>query len=435
MDRSNRKILRAFWATAAVFLISVSPDATAASSAKAKKAQAPTALAAPAPEPTEDLPLFLRQHPLAQERLFQLRSGETLPALLQRAGVGRDEAGDLLQAMGNKIDPRRLMAGQEIRLVFQRVPDMKQEKLLLFAIRTDPTRELVALRDLEGRYAVHQLVDETRREIVRAVGRIDDSLYLAATRAGVPPNILAEAIRVFSYDVDFQRDIHPGDGFEFFFEREADEEGATVRAGNLLFAALTLSGKTLRLYRHIVGGRAEFFDDKGRNVRKALLRTPIDGAKLTSRFGMRQHPILGYSTMHRGIDFGAPTGTPIMAAGDGVMERVGPYEAYGNYILIRHTKTHATAYAHMSRFAGGARAGKRVRQGEVIGYVGSTGRSTGPHLHYEILVSGKQVNPINAKSPPPDPLAGRALALFLEDRNRLDAKVAAAPAATRLARR
>jgi murein DD-endopeptidase MepM/ murein hydrolase activator NlpD len=229
----------------------------------------------------------------------------------------------------------------------------------------------------------------------------------------------------FSYDVDFQREVQPGDSFEILYERMTDGSGRTIANGDLVYAAMTLSGKTLRVYRYVIAGThiAEYFNGQGQSVRKALLRTPIDGARLTSSFGMRMHPILGYSTMHRGIDFGAATGTPIMAAGDAVVEKAGVQGGYGNFVLLRHNATYETAYGHMSRFASGIKPGVHVRQGQVIGYVGATGLATGPHLHYEVRINRDQVNPLSIKMMPGPKLAGHQLQSFRVVADELDRQI------------
>jgi murein DD-endopeptidase MepM/ murein hydrolase activator NlpD len=385
----------------------------------------------PTLEKTAPAPIAAPVEPTTTEKSVRLSSGETLTGALIRAGADRQDAQDAVDALAKTVNPRKLPTGLEIKAGLESVPGMKAKKLLTVAIQPDATREVVAIRNVEGRFAAHEIAKALTREAVRAAGRIEDSLFMAATRAGVPIAVLSEMIRLYSYDVDFQREIQPGDAFELYFERMVDAEGVVAKTGHLLHASLTLSGTTLRLYRHAVaGGRVEYYDDKGRNVRKALLKTPIDGAKLSSSYGMRHHPILGFNMMHRGIDFAAPVGTPIVAAGDGTVEVAGRQDAYGNYVRIRHTKSHATAYAHLSRFAPGTKAGKRVRQGEVIGYVGSTGRSTGPHLHFEMLVGDRQVNPLSIKSPPSDPLLGKELALFMTKKKELDAAIAAAPVAS-----
>jgi len=265
-------------------------------------------------------------------------------------------------------------------------------------------------------------------------GEIDSSLYLAGRKAGVPDAMLAELIRAFSWDVDFQRDVREGDGFEVMFEQAVDADGRAVHAGPMRFAALTLSGKRHAIYLHTTGdGDTDYFDERGKSARKALMRTPIDGARLSSGFGSRRHPILGYTKMHRGVDFAAPQGTPIYAAGNGTVVAAGPNGAYGNYIQIRHNGEYSTAYAHLRAFARGVGKGKRVAQGQIIGYVGTTGRSTGPHLHYEILVRGARTNPMKVRMPSGRALAGDELKKFEETRDAVRARYAELTPETRLA--
>ena len=256
---------------------------------------------------------------------------------------------------------------------------------------------------------------------VLAGGDIRSSLYEDGRRAGMPPAILVEVIRALSWDVDFQRDIQPNDSFAVLYERVTDEDGAVVGAGRVMAVRLVLSGKPLPIYAYETeGGARDYFDAQGRSVRKSLLRTPVDGARLSSGFGTRRHPILGFARMHRGVDFAAPTGTPVYAAGSGVVEMAGDNGAYGNYIRIRHRDGHATAYAHLSRIASGVRAGARIQQGAVIGNVGSTGLSTGAHLHYEVLVGGKQVSPVSVKLLGGETLTGKELVRFRTMRSEFD---------------
>jgi len=224
---------------------------------------------------------------------------------------------------------------------------------------------------------------------------------------------MAAMIRAYSYDVDFQRDIQPGDEFQVMYERYFTDGGATARDGDILYAALTLGGKQMELYRYKTrDGIVDYFNRQGESIRKALLRTPIDGARVSSKFGMRRHPVLGFSKMHEGMDFAAPVGTPIYAAGNGVVEDLGPRNGYGNYVRIKHNQQIATAYAHLSKLGEGIRRGGRVQQGDIIGYVGTTGRSTGPHLHYEVLRGGRQINPMAVDMPSGIALEGRELVAF-----------------------
>jgi murein DD-endopeptidase MepM/ murein hydrolase activator NlpD len=232
---------------------------------------------------------------------------------------------------------------------------------------------------------------------------------------------VADLIKTFSFDVDFQRDIQDGDSFEVLYERMENEDGEFVKSGKILFASLTLSGKTIPVYYFERDGDGEYFTPNGEAIRKSLLRTPVDGARITSGFGMRMHPLLGFSKMHKGIDFGAPTGTPIYAAGSGTVVEIGKKGSFGNYIRIRHNGEYQTAYGHMSRFAKGLVKGEKVKQGQVIGYVGATGRATGPHLHYEIMVAGAQVNPAKVKTVASNKLTGKQLKAFQATVEKTDA--------------
>ncbi|HET6519539.1 MAG TPA: peptidoglycan DD-metalloendopeptidase family protein, partial [Geminicoccaceae bacterium] len=368
-----------------------------------------------------------------------VRRGDTLMNILKRAGVDVGEAHAAIASLQEVYDPRRLQAGQEIALELQaaETEDGGRQVLLAGLSLGLNFQQDVHLRRSEEEGFAAATVDRTlHRRVALTVGAIDDSLYLSAIRAGLPEDALLELIRLFSWDVDFQREIQPNDGFEVLFERISTEDGSEVRGGDLLFANLTLSGRTLTAYRyeHRDGG-VDYFDGEGRTLRKSLLRTPIDGARLSSRFGPRRHPILGYNKMHRGIDFAAPTGTPIYAAGEGRVVKIGRNGGYGNYIRIQHNDEYATAYAHLKGFARGLKHGSRVRQGDVIGYLGSTGLSTGPHLHYEVHRSGEQINPLSIKQTVAQVLAGGELARFREHVAAIDARRAELARGTRVASR
>ena len=413
------------WITAAVQ--DTTTDHTSAASV--------TALAVPEfTDPVDPEAMAAALVPPTVARTLAVEPGDTLMNLLVRAGADRSDAHYAIEALAKHYDPRRLRPGQEITLVFDAVlGDDKPGRLENVDLSADVDRRVVVARNETG-YVAEEIARDLDARPQRAAGRIDDSLYLAATRALVPDPVVIELIRLYSFDVDFQRDIQPGDGFELFYEGLADESGAIVKQGPILYARLEIGDKVLPLYRFETDdGDVDYYNPKGESVRKALLRTPVDGARLSSRFGMRKHPILGYSKMHRGIDFAAPSGTPIMAAGDGTIEYAGRHGGYGKYIRIRHNGEYKTAYAHMSKFAGGMRTGKRVRQGDIIGYVGTTGRSTGPHLHYEVLASNKQTNPLGLKLPTGRTLAGSELARFQTMRRALDKQIEHVPLATQVA--
>jgi len=264
-------------------------------------------------------------------------------------------------------------------------------------------------------------------------GAIHGSLFESAMAHGVPVAMLTEMIKIFSYDVDFQRDIQPDDRFELMFERGTDKR---FNDAKLLYASMTLSGKEIKLYRYAdQQGGVDYYTQAGESAKKALLKTPVDGAKISSGFGMRFHPILHYSTQHKGIDFAVMSGTPVMAAGSGTIDYAGTNGSYGVYVRIKHDGSHETAYAHLSRLAKGIRPGAHVSQGQTIAYSGSTGRSTGPHLHYEVLVNESQVNPMSVKFQSGRKLAGKELAKFQAVERQASAELAETPATTRSASR
>jgi len=343
---------------------------------------------------------------------FVLRRGDTLMDVLQRAGLDRGNATNVVQAIHNVYNPKRMPAGLAVDVTYQ--PAAVAVDTLPTALTFDiaPGHRVAVERAIDGSYAAKSIIAPTHNEARRVEGVINSTLFAAAEDQGLPADVLTAMVKLFSYDVDFQRDLQKGDKFSILFDREVTSEGQAVRNRDIRYASMKVGGQMLELYAFQVDGRTEYYNAKGEGIRKALMRTPINGATLTSGFGMRRHPILGYSLMHRGIDFGAPIGTPIMAAGDGTIEKRESSPTYGNYMRIRHHSGYATAYAHMSRFGKGMAEGRRVRQGEVIGYVGATGRVTGPHLHFEVLRDKAQVNPITVKFPSSEKLSGALLARF-----------------------
>ena len=362
-------------------------------------------------------------------RAVKVRRGDTLMTVLTSSGIDRRQGHAAVSALRQVFDPRSLRAGQEITLEFAADADGAPDRLLSVSLRESIDREVRVVRSLDDEFTPREIVHEFERRAVRAAGTIEDSLYMAASRAGVPDRIILDLIRMLSFSVDFEREIRPGDRFEILFERFFDEDGSPVKEGEILIAALTRGDKDDTYYRFTPSdnGFPGYFNERGQSVRKTLMRTPIDGARLSSRFGRRRHPILGYTRMHRGVDFRASRGTPIMAAGDGTIEMARWNGAYGRYIRIRHNSTYKTAYAHLSRFKRGIKRGRRVKQGEIIGYVGSTGRSTGPHLHYEVMASGRQVNPLVVRLPTGRKLKGEELTRFRERVIELRVQLATTP--------
>lgn len=369
------------------------------------------------------------------DHILQVASGETLMSLLGRAGIASAEATQVIDALIKVFDPRDLKAGQKVTVTFDPAPwGFGQGEFSQVGLAADPIREIQVRRNPKGGFAGREEKRQVSRQVAHYSGRIKSSLFESATAAGIPAQVIINMIRVLSYDVDFQRDIQPGDTFEVLFEGWYDTKGKLVKSGDILYAGLDLSGAEITLYRFEDGsGASDFFNGKGESAKKALLKTPVDGAKITSGFGMRHHPILGFSKMHKGIDFGVPPGTPIMAAGDGSVEMAGPNGAYGNYVRIRHGNGFATAYAHMQRIAQGVHTGRRVMQGQIIGFVGSTGRSTGPHLHYEVMQGNNQVNPLSIKVPTGIKLAGRDMDRYQAHKRATDLLMAQIPSGAHIA--
>ena len=352
-----------------------------------------------------------------------LVAGDSLAALLARAGIDGVEADAALDALRTEFDPRKLKVGQKVR-IFSEWPNN---------ISTRQAAENKTSKENAKRFAGFDFIPEPRRRlVVRRTGHLDfdvvkqerplserffftdtlisSSVYEAARGGGMSPNLVVELIRLFSFSIDFQRDMREGDQLEVLFTRRFDENNQLAEEGDIVFAALTNRGKRYAYWRlaHDDGTHG-YYDDEGRSVQRLLMKTPVDGARLSSRFGMRRHPILGYTRLHRGLDFAAPRGTPIYAAGDGQIVALGRNGDFGKYIRIRHRNGYETAYAHMNGYARRLKKGVRVKQGQIIGYVGSTGLATGPHLHYEVLRHKKPVNPRDLEVPPQRSLADERL--------------------------
>ena len=372
----------------------------------------------------------LESRPKPVTKLVTVRPGDTLTSVLTRARIDRDDAHAAVTALRKVFNPRDLITGAELTLNFQPLGSEKRAGESFRGLEFAPSIEKTVgvARTWDNQFEAYQSKTKLTHEQTRGSGSIKNSLYVDAEAVGVPPSVIVEMIRALSFDVDFQRDIQPNDRFDLLYDRIKDPDGNVVGSGQVIFASLTLSGKKLQIYRFRGDdGTYDYFNSKGESTRKALMRTPIDGARLSSRFGRRHHPILGYTKVHKGIDFAAPRGTPIMAAGRGVVVDARWYGAYGRYVRIRHNTTFSTAYAHMSRFGKGIKRGARVSQGQVIGYVGTTGRSTGPHLHYEVLSNNRQVNPLSIKLPTGRTLHGGERSRFLISRAAIDAAFNALP--------
>lgn len=365
---------------------------------------------------TESEEVQLAPQPLepANMLVLEVKKGDTFSDILQDSGISPKQTFDVISELQNIYDMSSLSIGQKIKIFFD-INDAQGKKIDLRSMYFDvPGGKRVEVRHLENEvYLAHMLDRFFEKKLVKARGTIESALFTAARKENVSAEIIDKLIRIYSYDVDFQRDIRKGNQFEVLYEVFINEDGIVESYGKILYSSLTLNTKDLTIYSYTkVDGKTDYYDANGVSVRKSLLKTPIDGARITSRYGKRRHPVLGYTKVHKGVDFGAPRGTPVYAAGNGKVVKAQRYGSYGNYVKIRHQNGHSTAYAHLSKYGKNIRAGKSVEQGQIIGYVGTTGRSTGPHLHYEVLLGGKHINPMSVKTFPGKALKGLSLAVF-----------------------
>ena len=349
------------------------------------------------------------------EQTLTLKSGDTLISALKRIGVDSDTANSIYYSLKEHYDPRDLKSGQA--LTINLAIDAQTDKLVtvnyLIIEPAAGERVITALKDKA--YQTYVEKEEFIDEVNSQSGEINGNLSNAMRDKGIPMRVVSNFINLFSYAVDFKRDIRQGDGFEIVYESQVTSDGSQIKSGDILYAALNLRGQKIALYRfEKSNGSAEYYDAKGRALKKTLDRKPMSfkNARISSPFGKRYHPILKKYKIHWGVDYAAPKGTLIYAGGDGVVQVAKYNGSYGNYIKIRHNSEFSTAYGHMSGFAKGIRPGVRVKQGQVIGYVGSTGRSTGPHLHYEVIKNGRRVNPRTIKAATGESLKGNALSQF-----------------------
>ena len=362
-----------------------------------------------------DLYLETNDSPDVDIKTIKVKSGESLGPLLQKNGLDGQQAYKVTEAFSTVYPPRNVRVGQTFGLHFTNG--------MLDHLTFKPSVEKTVFVDRLGEdYAAREIAAEFKYETLAVGAKITNSLYVDATRLGAPDKVVAQFANIYEYSVDFQRDIQPGDEFELFFEVARDHKGDIIKAGDLLYTSFSPRGKKTDYYLYKDSkGRENFYDAKGKTAKRKLRATPINGARLSSSFGRRKHPILGYRKMHTGVDFAAPRGTPILAAGSGTVERANRYGGYGNYIRIRHTDGYKTAYAHLKSFARGVKAGKYVKQDQVIGYVGTTGRSTGPHLHYEVIHNGKKINPRRLSQLSGKPLKKSEMGGFKTRRVQIDA--------------
>ena len=347
----------------------------------------------------------------------KIKSGETFDKILSDYSIDKEEVKILKESLLKKININKLNTNQKIQITL----DQTNHKIKEFIFKISNTEKIYLSRNDENtKFNQEILTIKLDKKIIYKENIILQSLYKASTDQNIPPNTIIEFARIYGFQVDFQRDIRKEDKFQIMYEVFIDKNKKVIETGEILYANLKLSGQDNPLYYFNEEDHEGHYDKNGKSVQKALMKTPINGARLSSSFGMRKHPIDGFNKMHRGTDFAAPKGTPIMASGNGIIKKVGWCGGGGNCIKIRHNSTYETVYAHMSKFARGIKNGVRVKQGQTIGYVGSTGKSTGPHLHYEVIVNGKKVNSQKLKLPSGKILKGNKRELFETNKIRLD---------------
>ncbi len=347
----------------------------------------------------------------------KISSGETFDKILETYSIEKEEITKIKSSLKNLVNLNKLNTKQIIQFSL----DKTDNKIKEFTYQTSNTQKIVLKRNIENDLFSEEIIPiKLEKQIIYSENIIMQSLYKAATDQKIPANTIIEFARIYGFQVDFQRDIRKLDKFQIMYEIFLNEKKEIIETGEILYANLKLSGQDNSLYYFDKDGSEGHYDKNGKSVKKALMKTPINGARLSSPFGMRKHPIDGFNKMHRGTDFAAPMGTPIMASGDGVVKKAGWCGGGGNCVKIRHNSTYQTVYAHMSKFARGIKNGVRVKQGQTIGYVGSTGKSTGPHLHYEVIVNGKKVNSQKLKLPSGKILKGKDRKLFETKKIKLD---------------
>ena len=347
----------------------------------------------------------------------KIKSGETFDKILKEYSINKKEIIEIKESLLKKVNINKLNTNQKIQIVI----DQTNNKIKEFIFQISNTEKIYLSRDNVGtKFNQKILTLKLDKKVIFKENTILQSLYKAATDQNIPPNTIIEFARIYGFQVDFQRDIRKEDKFQIMYEVFVDKNKKVIETGEIIFANLKLSGQDNSLYFFDKEDVIGHYDKNGKSVQKALMKTPINGARLSSSFGLRKHPIDGFTKMHRGTDFAAPKGTPIMASGNGIIKKVGWCGGGGNCIKIRHNSTYETVYAHMSKFARGIKTGVRVKQGQTIGFVGSTGKSTGPHLHYEVIVNGKKVNSQTLKLPSGKILKGKNRQLFETNKIKID---------------
>ena len=350
---------------------------------------------------------------------YTSKSGDTYENIINNLNINNNEKKNLLKTILEEKSLKLLKINQKFTFKFDY---LSKHKIIEFKVETDKKNEVVfsKLNNTDS-FVSKKIKKNFKKKLVYKETIITNSLYNSAISLGIKPNVIIEFARLYGFQVDFQRDVWKNDSFQIIYEEFVGDNNKVVDTGEIIFANLNLQNSDLQLYKYeYEKNKVDYFDENGKSIKKTLMKTPINGARLSSSYGKRKHPILGYTKMHLGTDFAAPKGTPIMASGDGKVMKAGWCGGGGNCVKIKHNSTYQTVYAHMSKFGRGIKKGVRVKQGQIIGYVGSTGLSTGPHLHYEVIENGKKINSQKLKLPSGKILKGEQRKKFEVDKIKID---------------
>ena len=355
-----------------------------------------------------------------EEVEYLIKNNDSIEKILNRFDIQKNDIKNIsLKLKQKKLS--NIYSGRKLNLIYKKLEGESNTVInLIFPINNTTS---VEIRKSNNNFIVKENILQLIKKEVVVKNIIKNNLYSSALEVDIEPNIIIEFARIFGFEVDFQRDIRSGDWFEIYYEKFEDDNNNVKDTGKIIYASMFVNGEEINLYNFKFNNQEDYYDIKGKSITKSLMKTPINGARLSSSFGMRKHPILGYNKMHRGTDFAAPSGTPIMASGSGTVTRARWCGGGGNCVKIKHNSTYETIYAHMKNFAKGIKEGRKVKQGQIIGYVGSTGLSTGPHLHYEVIVNGKKVNSQKLKLPSGKILKGKEREAFELDRIKIDLKL------------
>ena len=355
-----------------------------------------------------------------KEYNYIVKNNDTIEKILKKYKVNTDDVNNIAKAVVKK-KISNIFSKTNIKIIIKEEAGANKIVSLFYPINEITTIEIKRNKD---EFVINENILKLEKKEVVLSNTIKKNLYSSAVEAGIEPNIIVEFANMYGFEVDFQRDIRSGDKFEVYYERYIDEDNIVRNTGKIIYASMFVNNKELSLYNFKFNKKKGYYDVDGKSVIKTLMKTPINGARLSSSFGLRKHPILGYNKLHQGTDFAAPRGTPIMASGSGVILRAQKYKGYGNYVSIIHNSTYVTAYGHMSKYGRNIKKGIRVVQGQIIGYVGSTGMSTGPHLHYEVIKNGKRINSQRLKLPTGKTLSNKARNKFEIERIKIDVRLA-----------